>query len=84
MVAKQVTFQKAALRALIRMPANEATRIRAKIDQYAMDPGSLKGQIKKLQGRDGYRLRVGNWRVLFDEDGTVLDIIDIGPRGSIY
>jgi mRNA interferase RelE/StbE len=40
--------------------------------------------VKKLQGRDGYRLRVGDWRVIFDRDGVVLAILEIGPRGSIY
>lgn len=29
------------------------------------------------------RLRVGDWRVIM-LDGEVLDILDIGPRGSIY
>ncbi len=44
----------------------------------------LEGDIKKLQGTDGYRLRVGNYRVLFDVNGLILDIIDIGNRGQIY
>jgi mRNA interferase RelE/StbE len=38
----------------------------------------------KLQDRDGYRLRVGDWRVIFDEDETVLHILQVGPRGGIY
>jgi mRNA interferase RelE/StbE len=44
----------------------------------------MANNVKKLQGRDGYRLRVGDWRVIFDRDGVVLDILEIGPRGSIY
>lgn len=81
---KQVIYGRAALRALTRIPANEAKRIRAKINQYADDPASLVQSVVKLQGREGYRLRVGDWRVIFAEDGTVIDIIDIGPRGGIY
>ena len=81
---KRVVYSRQAVRALLRMPANEATRVRAKIDQYARDPASLSRNVKKLQGREGYRLRVGDWRVIFDEDGTVIDIIDVGPRGGIY
>ena len=38
----------------------------------------------KLQGVEGYRLRVGNFRVLFDVNGVIIDIIDIGNRGQIY
>jgi mRNA interferase RelE/StbE len=32
--------------------------------------------VKKLVNRSGYRLRVGNWRILFEAD-TTLKIIDI-------
>lgn len=42
------------------------------------------GDIKKLQGSDGYRLRVGNFRILFDVNGLIIDIIDINSRGQIY
>lgn len=44
----------------------------------------LEGDIKKLKGIDGYRLRVGDFRVLFDINGVIIDIIDIGNRGQIY
>lgn len=42
------------------------------------------GDVKKLQGRNGYRLRVGNYRVIFDRDGNVLYIERIDNRGQIY
>ncbi len=44
----------------------------------------LEGDIKKLRGLSGFRLRVGDYRVLFDVNGTIIDIIDIGNRGQIY
>ena len=66
------------------MPRNEADRIRRKVYQYADDPASLKTNVKKLKGREGFRLRVGNWRVIFDENGDVLDVLDVDSRGSIY
>lgn len=84
MTTRQILFTKAATRALIRMPANEAKRVRAKIDQYAADPASLANNVKKLVGSDRLRLRVGDWRVIMTDDGLILDILDIGPRGGIY
>ena len=42
------------------------------------------GDIVKLQGIDGYRLRVGNFRVIYDTYGNILDIIDIDNRGQVY
>ena len=66
------------------MPANVATTVRAKIDQYATDPASLVNNVTRLKGRTGSRLRVGDWRVIFDEHGAVLEILDVGPRGGVY
>lgn len=80
----KIAYSKAALRTLRRMPANEARRVRSKIEAYAMAPSSQANNVTKLQGRDGYRLRVGDWRVIFDQNGTIMAILAIGPRGQIY
>lgn len=80
---KQVSYKPAASRALRRMPANTARRIMDKVDAYASDPESQRNNIKALKGMHAIRLRVGDWRVIM-YDGVVLDILDIGPRGSIY
>ena len=44
------------------------------------------GAVKSLNGRSGYRLTVGGFRVLFhrDDDAHIIWIDDIGPRGDIY
>lgn len=81
---RQVVFTRTALKALRRMPANVATTVLAKIDQYATDPASLVNNVTRLKGRSGSRLRVGDWRVIFDEHGAVLEILDVGPRGGVY
>jgi len=81
-----ITYSKYAIRALRRMPRNDADRIRGKIAQLAADPKSQRQNVKQLQGRDGYRLRVGDYRVIFEisDSARSLAILDIGPRGSIY
>lgn len=58
-------------------------RIVGKIEQYADDPATLRNNVKALAGRDGMRLRVGNWRIIMLAR-EVLDILDIGSRGGIY
>jgi mRNA interferase RelE/StbE len=80
----QIRYTKAATKVLGRMPEKTAARIKAKIQQYAADPNSLRNSVVKLQGRDGYRLRIGDWRVIFDRDAFALDVLQIGPRSSIY
>ena len=62
--------------------------ILAKIEQYAADPASLANNVTALKGSDGYRLRVGNYRVLFAilEDGaiTVMEVTAIRHRSKAY
>lgn len=81
---KEVTFTKAARNTLMRMPRNEADRIRSKVAQYARDPDSLANNAITMKGEPYVRLRVGDWRVIMDDQGAVLDVLRIGPRGSIY
>lgn len=43
------------------------------------------GDIKKLKGYDDlYRLRVNDYRVIFNQDYDIINIIKIGSRGDIY
>jgi mRNA interferase RelE/StbE len=83
--ARQVTYSKQALRALMRCPRNVSELIRAKINQYAADPASLVQNVKALKGEDGMlRLRVGDWRVIFSETLEIVDVIKIASRGDAY
>ncbi len=52
--------------------------------QYAEDPASLANNVKKLEGVEYYRLRVGDWRVIFREDGFIVDVIKVAARGEVY
>ena len=42
------------------------------------------GDIKSLVGRDGYRLRVGDYRILFDVMADHIAVHEIAPRGQVY
>ena len=81
-----VTFTKQALQTLRRIPRNIANLIREKIDILAADPYAPHNNVTKLVGRSGYRLRVGDWRVIYElQDGQlVMLVIRIGPRGEVY
>ncbi|WP_366556452.1 type II toxin-antitoxin system RelE family toxin [Aquibaculum sediminis] len=81
---KAVAYSKQAVRALRRMPADQARRIRDKVTGYAADPASQGNNVKALKGSPYMRLRVGDWRVIMNDRGCVLDILRIGPRGSVY
>ncbi len=66
------------------MPRNDAQRIVGKIEQFANDPESLANNVRMLVGSPFIRLRVGDWRIIMDDTGAVLEILKIGPRGDIY
>jgi mRNA interferase RelE/StbE len=78
----EIRFSKTAMRALLR--SNKRALIRQKIDELAMEPLSQSPNVKRLQGRPEYRLRVQDWRVIFRIEGSILWIDDIAPRGSAY
>ena len=43
------------------------------------------GDVKKLAGyKDLYRLRIGNFRVIFNKDGEILYILKVDNRGDVY
>lgn len=60
-----------------------AKRIMDKIDAYAEDPSAF-AKVKTLKGDAGKRLRVGSFRVIFEETADEIIVTGIGPRGGIY
>jgi mRNA interferase RelE/StbE len=82
----KIRISKDAGRALHKMPRNQAAIIRAKIDDIAADPFARNNNVTALQGRPGYRLRVGDWRVIYDLDDAlkILAVERIAPRGGAY
>jgi mRNA interferase RelE/StbE len=66
------------------LPRNVAATIEKKIVALAADPYAPNNNATKLQGRVGYRLRVGDWRVLYDLERERLLVMDIKPRGGAY
>jgi len=82
---KQLIYSSKALKVLDKIPTNTAKLIRSKVKQYVSDPASLANNVKALKGRSKvFRLRVGDWRVIFTEDGYIVEITDVAPRGSAY
>jgi len=42
------------------------------------------GDVKKLINRRGFRLRVGDFRIIYDQYGNIIEIFEINNRGQIY
>jgi mRNA interferase RelE/StbE len=82
----KITFTTQATKALLKMPRNTALLIREKLNQVASDPFASIPNAKKLQGRPGYRLRIGDWRVIYEinQDEITIIVMKIAPRGEVY
>ena len=82
----RVVFTKRVDRTLRKMSRNRARLIREKLDQLAQDPYARNPNVTKLQSRPGYRLRVGDWRALYEleDDRLVIMVLKIAPRGGVY
>jgi len=71
-----------ALRDLRKLSKEVARRVLAKIESLRDD---LRGDVKRLKGADpGYRLRVGDYRVLFDLQGRKIVLRRVRHRREAY
>ena len=80
----KVTILRRAQKELARLPAEAYGRVRdaiAGLAQNPRPPGCL-----KLTGRDGWRLRTGSYRVVYEIDGSekVVTVLHVGHRRDIY
>ena len=76
---KTIILTLSAAKDLDALPRDAREQVEAGLHRYAM---TGQGDVKALQGRDGYRLRIGGYRVIFDEDATTILAIYIGRRAT--
>jgi mRNA interferase RelE/StbE len=77
-----VELKKAAKKQFSRMNEPALSLIAAALDKLEKEPPE--GDIKKLQGRDGYRVRAGGYRILFNIKDEKIIVTKIAPRGGAY
>jgi mRNA interferase RelE/StbE len=61
-----------------------AARVRKAIGEYATDGIAHANNVTQLVGSIAKRLRVGDFRVIFEESETTLTVTKVGPRGDVY
>lgn len=74
----QINYSKQAIKFLSKQDKSTKIRIVNAINHLPA------GDVKKLKGQDGYRLRVGDFRIIFDYNGNILWIEKIDNRGEVY
>lgn len=74
---KTIILTPSAARDLDALPAAARDQITDALNRYAV---TGLGDVKRLSGRNEYRLRIGRYRVLFEEDQITILAIYIGKR----
>jgi mRNA interferase RelE/StbE len=80
----EIKYDPKAVKDLQKLDKHEASKILNGIEAYANDP--IKTKIKKLKTLfDGaYRLRIGDYRVIFYEEDELILISKIAHRKQVY
>lgn len=79
----EISWRDGALKDLDKLEVILRKRIVRKVLDFA-EGGSFHG-VKRMQGYDNlYRLRVGNYRVVFEFEDNMIVVTKVGHRGKIY
>jgi mRNA-degrading endonuclease RelE of RelBE toxin-antitoxin system/DNA-binding XRE family transcriptional regulator len=84
-VAIEIVFYRRSLKELRAMPKAECGRVLQRLQAYASDSDNPHLAVPTLAGQNAIsRLRVGDWRILFDKLESTIEIRTIRPRRESY
>ena len=84
MISYEVEFKLSALKELKKLPKQIAIRIVKAIDKLSLDP--LLGDVRRMVGSTSWRLRIGDYRVIYDinDRKLIILIIRVRHRKDVY
>ena len=77
-----IEWKEHALQNIEKLENSIAKRILKKVEELSENPFSK--DIKRLKGNDDFRLRVGDYRVIFSIEQSTIQILKVGHRKNIY
>ena len=82
----RLKYRRQAKNYLARLPLKTKTAIVNKLHELAENLDNLALKVEILKGRQGFRLRVGQYRVIYtrQDDQLILEVVKIRSRGDIY
>ena len=80
-MSKTLIFSQAAARAFARLPLDVQEQLLRALFNYGAGRPS---DVKRMTGLPGFRLRAGDYRVIFVETGDALEIRGVGHRREVY
>ena len=84
MESYKIVVKKSVLKDLKKIPKNDVRRILKAIESLSGNPRPP--QSKKLSGQERYRLRQGNYRILYsvEDEQLVVQVVKVGNRRDVY
>jgi mRNA interferase RelE/StbE len=81
----RIVYEREAAKALAALSQRDRRAIYVKLEQLAADPYAMSG-VKRLQGSSAYRLRVGDYRVVYglDDGQLVVVVVRVAHRREVY
>ncbi len=80
----RLLIDKSAGKVLKRLDKATQTRILHALRKLAEDPRRTDLDVVYYKADKAYRLRVGNWRIVFERSKTEIRVRVIRPRGGVY
>ena len=83
-MAYRLEFTPGANRQFRKLPKNLQARLTPHLDALTQNPRP--SGIEKLKGEEGYRLRVGDYRVLYEvrDKALLVLVVRVGHRREVY
>lgn len=82
----KLVFLKQPRKKLLSLSKKVAKSIMRKMENVAKDPFKKNNNAEKLQGVDGFRLRHGDWRIIYKVEKEIITVVvvKIESRGEAY
>jgi mRNA interferase RelE/StbE len=80
----KIYFRKSAAKELGKLPSPEVQKVIQRIESLAIDPRPA--GCEKLTGQEAYRIRQGNYRIIYSiqDDELTIWVVKVGHRKDIY
>lgn len=84
MASYSVLLKRSAAKELEALPLKDRRRVATRIGALAAEPRPQ--GVEKISGQDKYRIRQGDYRVLYtiDDPTLTVTVVKIGHRGDVY
>ncbi|MBW2065994.1 MAG: type II toxin-antitoxin system RelE/ParE family toxin [Deltaproteobacteria bacterium] len=82
----ELKYRRQARNYLARLPLRVKAAIVNKLHELAENPDNPSLDIDVLKGREGFRLKVGRYRIIYTRHDAhlIIEVVKIRPRGDIY